>query len=345
MLLRAAPAAAQLEHRAETVLPRELLADVRHRAHVLALDEHPLIRRQASSRAATRRPATTRRRRTCPGRQTAAARVPDGRCRRFAPRFGRRRARRRRARASRAGTSPAGARAPSIEIVRWTCPRWSIDDDLLRRDDGEIAAVRRPLEVGGDHLDRRAPDEPSVCTAQHDRAAAVVRDGVKPRRVPRRRHVARVRVEQMVIGPVAGDDAQTAMRRCTRSACRSSSLPSAATHGSCRASFHRTLAVRIEGDELVPLGRDHVEPVRRPLGVGIRAELAQEAVGPTSQTPPSSADTTSSRPGAGSEKSAGSACSIPTASRTDLKTARPGGETAATTTAATAAAVAASTSL
>src|SRR5690348_12794825 len=65
----------------------------------------------------------------------------------------------------------------------------------------------------------------------------------------------------------------------------------------------------------------------------------------TSQVPPSSAETTSSRPGAGNENSAGSACSIPTASRTDLKTALPGGERAATTTAATARAVAASASL
>src|SRR5260221_12907782 len=65
----------------------------------------------------------------------------------------------------------------------------------------------------------------------------------------------------------------------------------------------------------------------------------------TSQTPPLSADTTSSRPGAGSEKSAGSARLIPTASRKLWKTALPGGERAARTTAATAAAVAASTSL
>ena len=65
----------------------------------------------------------------------------------------------------------------------------------------------------------------------------------------------------------------------------------------------------------------------------------------TSQTPPLSADTTSRRPGAGSEKSAGSACSIPTASRTLWKTAFPGGERAATTTTATANAVAASTTL
>src|SRR5690349_23132145 len=65
----------------------------------------------------------------------------------------------------------------------------------------------------------------------------------------------------------------------------------------------------------------------------------------TSQTPPLSDDTTSSRPEAGSEKSAGSACSIPTASRTLWNTARPGGERAATTTAATAAAVPASNSL
>ena len=65
----------------------------------------------------------------------------------------------------------------------------------------------------------------------------------------------------------------------------------------------------------------------------------------TSQTPPLSPDTTSSRPGAGSEKSAGCGVLDPDGFAHGLKTARPGGESAAATTAATAAAVAASTSL
>src|SRR5439155_4729073 len=43
LLGRAAPAAAQLEQRAEAVLARELLADVCDRPNVLALDEYPLI--------------------------------------------------------------------------------------------------------------------------------------------------------------------------------------------------------------------------------------------------------------------------------------------------------------
>ena len=113
-------------------------------------------------------------------------------------------------------------------------------DDLLRRDDGEVAPVGRPLEVGRSDLDRRAPNEPSVCLAQHDRAAAVVRercgaawDPTQVERPPRRRRAdgrrSRRRRRRAIPTP-----------RCTRSACRSSSLPSAATTDSCRASFQRT---------------------------------------------------------------------------------------------------------
>ena len=133
---------------------------------------------------------------------------------------------------------------------------------------------------------------------------------MEPRGIPRRWNVPRVGVEQMVAGPVAGDDAQSRRRDVRDPRVGHRPFPARPRRIHPRELPAHT-AVRIERHELVPLGRDDVEPVRRPLGVGIRAELPQEAVGATSQTPPLSADTTSSRPAAGSEKSAGSACSMP----------------------------------
>ena len=138
----------------------------------------------------------------------------------------------------------------------------------VRRRDGEEPAVGRPVERGRQDVDRRAPDD----------ARPVARRAARSCRRPRRtrrcegapgptpaRPSPRVRVEQVVAVPVAGDDAQPARARGRRSACRSASRPSAASAASARASVQRTSPSASSASELVRRRRDDVEPVRRPL--------------------------------------------------------------------------------
>ena len=70
------------------------------------------------------------------------------------------------------------------------------DDDALCREDREEAPVVRPLEARRQNGDRLPPEQVPVVPAQHDRAADVVGKRVQAARVPRRRNLPGVPVEQ-----------------------------------------------------------------------------------------------------------------------------------------------------
>ena len=89
--------------------------------------------------------------------------------------------------------------------------------------------------------------------------------------------------------------------------------------------------VRLERDELVRARRDDEAAERRPRRLAVVAEQPLRAVLRRRPRRPSRRST-SSRPGAGSEKSAGCASSTPTTSRISSRTARPGGLSSPATT-------------
>ena len=162
----------------------------------------------------------------------------------------------------------------SIEMLRRICPAAVEHETSRRRGDGQEPAVIRPPQRGRRDVDRRAPHESAgVGVPQDDRAARVVRNGVRPGRIPGRRHRGGVAVEQMVARAVAGDDSQAAPREVGDPRVCRRSFPARPDRIAAR---ERPVdaVLDVQGREMVRRRGDDVQTVRRPFGIGVRAELA-----------------------------------------------------------------------